>query len=53
MKISRRKSKLQKQRYVEIPLISSDKISDIKNVECLLVMKKLFGKLGNLCTKGG
>ena len=46
MKISRRKSKLQKQRYVEIPLISSDKISDIKNVECLLVMKKLFGKLG-------
>ncbi len=46
MKVSRRKGKFQKQRYVEIPLINSNKISDIKRVECWLAMKKLFRKLG-------
>lgn len=46
MKVSRKKSKIQKQRYVEIPLINSYKISDIKRVECVLAMRKLFRKLG-------
>lgn len=46
MKVSRKKSKVQKQRYVEIPLINSYKISDIKRVECVLAMRKLFRKLG-------
>lgn len=46
MKQSRRKSKLKRERYITIPVINSNKISDIKRAECVLAMEKLFRRLG-------
>ena len=46
MKISRRKSKLNRQRYIQIPLLNTNKVSEIKWAECYLAMERLFRKLG-------
>ena len=46
MKISRRKSKLIRQRYLQIPLLNTNKVSEIKWAECYLAMERLFRKLG-------